>query len=158
MKAFIAPELTPIEDLVEGVYAMSGDTPYKYNPDWSYRIMDNYGSDSGSHTDLTIQLTHGGQDYLSPGGSRLVTEWATDFKINELNCSSGNANVSITGNNSFTLTTTQGVNNRGENVGITLWVTGETELGSTAIGVSGGSAEQNAHITNGITLTGWHYE
>lgn len=159
MKEFVSPELTPIEDLVEGVYAASGaEPPMRYNPDWSYQIT-NYGSDGGSHTDLTIELQHMGGDYASPAGQHLVTEWATDFKINSVECVNGMANAAIsTGDYGFTLKTTSGVNNPNERLGLTLNITGNTEHGSTAIGVSGGTAEENAHITNGITLIGWHYE
>ncbi len=157
MKAFIAPELTPIEDLVEGVYAMSGTNAY--NRDWGVS-KEGISNDTGSHTDLHLILRHGGNDYESPAGRRIQTEWTTDFKINTLETDADTCTYEITnGGYGFKLTTTRGYNNCGETVDMRLRITGETEYGSSSIGKSslGALPESDHHITSGLTLIGWTY-
>ncbi len=159
MKEFVSPELTPIEDLVEGVYALSGaEPPMRYNSDWSASAA-GISHDSGSHTDFHIILKHN-SDYASPAGRQVVTEWVTDFKINSFETDSGSCTYEITnGGYGFKLTTTKGYNNQGESVDLRVRLTGETEYGHTAVGKSseGTIPESDHHITSGLTLVNWNY-
>lgn len=107
MKQFVTPDFVDIDDLVEGVYAGSGDIPTPPPIDQSesnWKVSPYYAAhNSGSHTDARFKFSYTDSQGRNPSCGLSVTFYA-NFDISDIQISSDFQLDFTPGSRTFTIT------------------------------------------------------